>query len=1050
MINQTFNRMKLRHLCSLVTAFVLLAGSAFGQRAERIPEPGAYVVPNASLPFITGSTVYRQGGFSGLFHAGGNEFWVLTDRGPNVDFNGNVIFLVPDFQPRMFKIRLNPDGVITIVDSILLTRTGGGPTSGLANPAPYNTGQISYDIDRNVLSDDDWGFDTEGILIAPDGTFWFCEEYAPGIAQVAPNGEIIRRVRPQPTGGLPDILKRRRPNRGCEGIVMTPNGKIYTIVQSGMENSFSGTNDDDEDASEQTELLRLVEFDPSSGATRMFAYMMDAGYPRSGGGIVRRRDIKIGDMAAVNDNEILILEHAERGSGNVKKVYKLDLRGATAITQEVFEVSPGVFKSLEELTRAQVSSVAGITPVGKELVLDLRNPGDGNPTWPLEADKPEGLTILNSTTISVGNDNDFGVLSPEEDGEFIFTGKQLHTLVYRLEERLDFRLGPQADIRQELNQVTPGSPWFVNDNRCVGEDVSSLPMSITNTGTHDVVIYGADFFQIDTTIVQGNPAHPLRRTPQGDLIAATEYSITETPGTQPSSSAVPPVYPIVIAPGDTWSFHLNFTPERRGRRFARAFIHTNVVGVFGEDPYSSADVEGLLSIDLFGQGFGGLLDTRGHYVFKPTEPGSFRDTAIVLHNRGECGLRLAQDFLSIDAGDVEDFHILSTLPNSTIDNRKNYVIPAGAKDSIVIRFTPNQQGSRRATITLRTNDSSIVLPAITERGTAYIDLYGVGIANVRVHSTKLPPAVVGGAPSIGTVVVENTSITPVDILQIDFADDDDGELAGQGWPTFPKSIAAGESLKLVVVFTPKAGSTSGMKTRKIAIRLSNGNVVGGIISVFVGTRLLSVTPASLFDNAQIAAGDIVHETMVITNSGTLPVALGALTITGTDAANYLLGPIPRSIIEPGQSEFIEVTFKPSTSGPSSAEISIPSDATNGPHSIMLGGMSSGTALPGGSGSPFGVGRITGRTDVTAAGILRLQPSPASHEVRVHYAMQTEGTATISLHDLTGRLVRLYDQEVRGAGQHSRTIDLHSLAAGLYYVRMTSASGTFTAPLTVTR
>lgn len=1029
----------------LLTTFGLWSRTATAQLVAPLPEPGHYVVPTSSLPFIPGSDRFRQGGFSGLFHAGGNEFWTITDRGPNVDFNGNVVFLVPDFQLRMFKIRLNADGTVNIVDSLTLTRTGGGPTSGLANPAPYNTGQISYDEARNILPEDDWGFDTEGILRAPDGTFWFCEEYAPGIAQVATNGEIIRRVRPQPTGGLPDILKRRRANRGCEGMVMTPNGKIYTIVQSGMENSYVGTTSANVSAGQQTELLRLVEFDPATGSSRMFAYMMDAGYP-TGGSTVRRRDIKIGDMAAVNNNEILFIEHAERGNRNVKLVYKVDLRGATAITQEVFEVTPGVFKSLEELTRAQVSSVAGITPVTKTLLLDLLNPGADNPSWPLDADKPEGIAILNSTTIVVGNDNDFGVLSPNEDGNYIMTGKQLHTLVYRLQTPLNFELGAQGRVRQGSTDVQPGSPWFVNDYRCVGEDVSSLPMSVTNTGTHDIVIYGTDIYAIDTTIVQGNPAHPLSRTSQGQLIRATEYAITDAPATPPSAKFVPTTFPVVIAPGETWNFHLNFSPNRRASRFARLFLRSNMVGVFGEDPNNGKQQEGLFSIDLFGKGSGGSLVTNGNYVFRPTEPGNFRDTVILLQNSGECDLRLAENFLSIDAGDNDDFTIISLLPNSNIDGNENFVIPAGRTDSIVVRFSPKQQGSRRATITLRTNDSSLVLPGITERGTVYIDLYGFGVANLRVYPTTLPPAVIGSTSSSGKVVLENSSITPLDILRIEFAGDVDGELKGEGWPTFPTVISAGKTMELGVVFTPKAGSTPGVKTRKIVVYLSNGGRVEGEIRVIAGTRQLALTPASLFNNIRVAVGEFARQTLIVTNTGTLPVTLNDVRITGPNASHYMLGPVPRRIIEPGRQEFIEVTFKPTATGPWAADLEVTSNATNGPHNVTLNGASTGTAQPGGEGAS----RTTTAFNTTALQITTVLPQPARDELHVAYTAPGEEPVRITLYDMLGTPVRQFNAEKGTVEEHRQTIDIRTLPAGIYYIRITTGTQSRTAPIVIAR
>lgn len=431
-------------LRTMLVAIAAATALFFGQPLLAQPAAGQYILPDSLTPSIPGSLVYRQGGISGLCYVGGNDFWFITDRGPNVDSGNAKVFPVPGFQPTMFRVRLLLDGSFVIVDSVRLAQPDGSPTSGRPNPPPYSTGESALDTNFVSIGTDEWGFDTEGLLRAPDGTFWFCEEYAPGIAHVAADGRIIERVRPQAApGGLPDILKKRVPNRGAEGIALTPNGKLYTIVQSGMANSFANTASANTAAAQTTEMLRLVEYDPATGTSRMFAYLMDAGYP-TGGSNGRRRDVKIGDMAAVNNNELILIEHLQRGTTNVKKVYTVNLAGATPITTETFQVSPGVFKTLEELTRAEIGSVAGLTPVAKTLLIDLRAPGAGNTAWPTALDKPEGLAILSPTSIAIGNDNDFGVASTNADGIISLTGTKSNIIVYTLATPLNWEMPVQV------------------------------------------------------------------------------------------------------------------------------------------------------------------------------------------------------------------------------------------------------------------------------------------------------------------------------------------------------------------------------------------------------------------------------------------------------------------------------------------------------------------------------------------------------------------------------------------------------------------------------
>ena len=53
-------------------------------------------------------------------------FYLLTDRGPNIDFNGSSgkgkMFPVPSYAPRIGLFKMNDDGSVSLVDSILYYR----------------------------------------------------------------------------------------------------------------------------------------------------------------------------------------------------------------------------------------------------------------------------------------------------------------------------------------------------------------------------------------------------------------------------------------------------------------------------------------------------------------------------------------------------------------------------------------------------------------------------------------------------------------------------------------------------------------------------------------------------------------------------------------------------------------------------------------------------------------------------------------------------------------------------------------------------------------
>jgi hypothetical protein len=53
-------------------------------------------------------------------------------------------------------------------------------------------------------------------------------------------------------------------------------------------------------------------------------------------GQIRSRDWKLGDLIAINNEEFLTVEHAERNGWNSKNIYKFSIAGATPVTSNDF------------------------------------------------------------------------------------------------------------------------------------------------------------------------------------------------------------------------------------------------------------------------------------------------------------------------------------------------------------------------------------------------------------------------------------------------------------------------------------------------------------------------------------------------------------------------------------------------------------------------------------------------------------------------------------------------------------------------------------------
>lgn len=298
------------------------------------------------------------GGFSGLFFEGKTEsgnlkFVTHTDRGPNAeptdllpDLPGNERpFPLPDFQPQLIRFELNPGtGEISITEQLGLSRTDGTPLTGLPNLQSGTAGtaytdEVPVDLNGNRLANDPLGGDFEGVVVAPDGSFWLVDEYRPAIYQFDASGKLIERFIPQgePTAEgfgtpvLPEVYAQRRTNRGFEAVALEGN-KLYAFIQSGLDNP-----DTPEDSTSRgSRNLRILEFDVASKqVTGEYLYILDD-ISASG----NAKTDKIGDAVSLGNGKFLVVERDDRSSADANKlIYEIDLNRATPVGTTIAAVN---------------------------------------------------------------------------------------------------------------------------------------------------------------------------------------------------------------------------------------------------------------------------------------------------------------------------------------------------------------------------------------------------------------------------------------------------------------------------------------------------------------------------------------------------------------------------------------------------------------------------------------------------------------------------------------------------------------------------------------
>jgi len=88
-------------------------------------------------------------------------------------------------------------------------------------------------------------------------------------------------------------------------------------------------------------------------------------------------------------------------------------------------------------------------------------------------------------------------------------------------------------------------------------------------------------------------------------------------------------------------------------------------------------------------------------------------------------------------------------------------------------------------------------------------------------------------------------------------------------------------------------------------------------------------------------------------------------------------------------------------------------------------------------------------EATARWIM-LAPNPSYRTARLSYVVSKAGDVKISLYDAVGRLVNTLVDETKPAGEYSLTLNNHSLAAGVYFIRVETTDAVTTEAMTIVK
>lgn len=386
--------------CSRVPGLLLACAITSAAHAQSVGNAGfvnGLVLPGGALDLSAGSDAERRlGYFSDLYYdRHRNEWWGLSDRGPG---GGTLPY---ETRVQRFTLDVAANGAISnfqVAKTIRFMRDG-APLDGLApNPS-------------GVLGN---AFDPEGFVVNPKtGNLLVSDEYGPSLYEFDRNGQLVRqytvpanlvpkvRATVNYNAAPPTLTSGREPNRGLEGLAISPDGRYaYAVLQNGaVQDGWSDSG--------RGRYTRIVKFDTATGqAVGQYAYKLESAGQGRG----------ISALVALGNDRFMILERNNRGIGvgatlanPDKNVFMIDLNGAT-------DVSGIDLPATGELPSGFVAVAKG----AKVIDLDadtLAALGNKSP------EKWEGLAVGpqladGSFLVLAGTDNDYSVTQNDSGEQF--------------------------------------------------------------------------------------------------------------------------------------------------------------------------------------------------------------------------------------------------------------------------------------------------------------------------------------------------------------------------------------------------------------------------------------------------------------------------------------------------------------------------------------------------------------------------------------------------------------------------------------------------------
>ncbi len=288
---------------------------------------------------------------------------------------------------------------------------------------------------------------------------------------------------------------------------------------------------------------------------------------------------------------------------------------------------------------------------------------------------------------------------------------------------------------------------------------------------------------------------------------------------------------------------------------------------------------------------------------------SAQDTITLTNNSGS---PLTIKSIAVAGANSNDFGVSHNCPISP------NTVAVGEGCTLQGTFTPQAAGPRKSSISISDNSGS---------GVQTIILTGVGTA-----ISTAPPSLTFSSQQVGTpsgplpVMITNESGTGVNLWQIALGGANAGDFSQSS--TCGKGLGAGANCTINVIFTPAA---AGSRTASLLISNDGGGSPQAVPVAGTGTSgpAAALSTSALVFGEQMVGTTSSAETVVLTNQGSGPLAIGSMTVAEATGRDFVQTSACGSSLAAGASCAIEIRFTPRATGTRTAVINVLSNHQSG-------------------------------------------------------------------------------------------------------------------------